>query len=268
MKRIARWTMLAFTMVAFICAPAYSQENADNSEKWEFLVIPYLWASAIEGDVTVKGVSSEVDASFSDILDNLDFATQLHLEAARGRWGLFLDPTYIKLSADGDVPTIVGDVDVDVDTEEWLVEFGGFYRLYEGTCSKKEMPLWFDVMAGGRYFYVDNEIDIDGPLGFVDINVDDSQDWVDPIVGARIQGYLTKKLVVSLRGDVGGFDMGNTSDFAWNVVASVGYELSERMTLLFCYRFLDVDYDDGSGNDRFEYDVQMDGPAIALSIKF
>ncbi|MBI4831467.1 MAG: hypothetical protein HY801_07915, partial [Candidatus Lindowbacteria bacterium] len=220
----------------------------------------------------VKGASSEVDASFSDILDHLDLAVQVHLEARNGKWGLFLDPTYMKLSGDEDVSSARGvfGADVEVTAETWLVEFGGFYRVGEWPVGDDATrSLVFDVLAGGRYFYLNNEIEIEGtgPLG-LDVDVDESKDWVDPIVGGRVFLDLSDKFKVGLRADVGGFDVGNTSDFAWNVLAALGYDLSENTTLWAGYRHLEVDYDDGSGSDLFVYDVEMSGPIVGMAIRF
>jgi hypothetical protein len=122
-------------------APAYAQAGPPAPEEWEFTVIPYLWATDLDGDITVRGVSSDVDMSFSDIRDNLDFAGQVHVEAAKGRWGLFVDPADIKLSVEENVSVPLTDVSVGVATKMWLVEFGGFYRLCETTYSQNKLPL-------------------------------------------------------------------------------------------------------------------------------
>jgi hypothetical protein len=34
------------------------------------------------------------------------------------------------------------------------------------------------------------------------------------------------------------------------------------------YRALGVDYDDGNGDDRFEYDVTMSGPYVGMAYRF
>ena len=113
----------------------------------------------------------------------------------------------------------------------------------------------------------DLDIKGSGPLG-VDIEVDKSKDWVDAIVGGRVQLDLSEKFTFSLRGDAGGFDIGSSSDLVWNLVAALGYELSDRTTLWLGYRHLDIDYDDGSGSSLFEYDVEMTGPVFGLAILF
>ena len=67
---------------------------------------------------------------------------------------------------------------------------------------------------------------------------------------------------MSLRGDIGGFGVG--SQLTWDVTASVGYRMSDTATLLFGYRHLDVDYQDG----RFKIDGQFSGPYLGLSFRF
>lgn len=42
-------------------------------ETWRFKATPYLWALSVDGNTTVKGQKSDVDMSFSDIVDKLNF---------------------------------------------------------------------------------------------------------------------------------------------------------------------------------------------------
>ena len=43
------------------------------SEDWQFQVAPYVWAMAAEGDATVKGRTFDVDLSFKDIVEELNY---------------------------------------------------------------------------------------------------------------------------------------------------------------------------------------------------
>jgi len=244
-------------LVPLLASPwAYAQETPSGDDAWEFQVIPYLWMAGVKGDVTVKGRRASVDTSFSDILDNLDFGGMLHLEAAKGKWAFFGDSTYVKLSVDRTL--------IDVGTELALVEFGGAYRFAELPLGKDANRLLsLEVLAGGRYNYLKSEVEI---LGLLDSK--ESQDWVDPIVGVRLTAGLTEKLSLRVRGDIGGFGIGSASDFAWNVVAALGYQVSRRITLAAGYRILDVDYDRGSGLRLFEYDVTTSGPVVGLAFRF
>ena len=42
--------------LALISVPAFGEESSPGSDEWEFMVIPYLWMSSLEGDVGVKGI--------------------------------------------------------------------------------------------------------------------------------------------------------------------------------------------------------------------
>jgi hypothetical protein len=262
-------TMLLFVLV---CPSAYGEVESSGPDDWQFTVIPYIWMIGVEGELTAKGVASDVDIGFDDILDALDFGGEVHLEAQKGRWGVFLDPTYLKLSADKDVssPRGILSADIDVDVEVWLVEFGGFYRVIENPVGNDASRfVAFDVLAGARYMYLETKVDLTGagPLG-VHIEGDERKDWIDPIVGGRVFYDVTEKVSVGLRGDIGGFGVGNSSDFAWNILAAIGYDINQNMTLWAGYRHLDVDYDDGSGSDLFVLDAEISGPIVGLAIRF
>jgi hypothetical protein len=249
-----------------------------DPDDWEFIIISYLWMIGINGDVTVKNTTADLDVGFSDILDNLDFAGEYHIEAWKGNFGVFIDPTLSKLSISEDVEIPVLDpINVELDSKFLLLEFGGLYRV--GTwpigspnndLSQRMKPsVTLELLAGGRYWYLKNELDIEGPLGILDREIDDTQNWLDLFVGGRVKLNLTEKLILSVRSDIGGFGFGFSSDFSWNLVGWISYELPwYRITPLIGYRALYVDFKDGSGNDRFEYKTWTTGPLLGLAFRF
>ena len=207
-------------------------------------------------DVAVKGLESSADASFSDILDVLDFAFQLHGEARKGRWAVMVDPTYLKLSEDADA----GGADVKLEIQQWVVDVAGWYRPYERALSGDRV-LALEVLLGGRYTSVDQELEIVG-LG----KGSDTQQWIDPIVGGRLITDLTNKLAFSLRGDIGGF--GISSDVTWNITGLLGYRFTNLLSLWGGYKALGTDYTTGSGSDLFTYDTVTHGPVFGLGFRF
>jgi len=69
---------------------------------WTFSLTPYVWATSLSGSATVKGITTDVDAGFFDILDHTQFPKGLFQvaafgEARNGRLGLFTDIAYMKL---------------------------------------------------------------------------------------------------------------------------------------------------------------------------
>ncbi|MGE5238038.1 MAG: hypothetical protein ACM3ON_04475 [Chloroflexota bacterium] len=235
----------------------------------------------MSGDATVRGVPVGVSESLSDIWSNLDFGYQLHMEARKNRWGI-LDTTYLSLSSDGDATRVrsgpggelelTTQIDVDADITEWLVEFGGTYNVTRWSLGKEGTGVAPDILGGGRYWYVKTEIDAEinqtlGDFGrYLSGSISTSKQWVDPFVGLRLVFDLPKNFMVGLRGDVGGFGVG--SDISWNLLGMVGYKISRVVSLWAGYRALYVDYEDGSGTDKFKLDAWMYGPAIAMAFRF
>jgi hypothetical protein len=260
----------------------HAQNASDGDSKWEFSVVPYFWMAGMSGDMTVKGVPTDVDMSFSDIWSDLNFGGQLHVEAQKDRWGVFLDTTYLDLSSDGDATRVrsgpggrlelTTEIDVDVDITEWLVEFGGTYNAGRWPLGTGESTVGLDILAGGRYWYAKTEIEVGvgqtlGDFGrYLTSDISTSKDWIDPFVGARLLFNLPKDFMVVLRGDVGGFGVG--SDISLNLAGYVGYNISRVVTLWAGYRGLYVDYESGSNTSKFALDAWMHGPAIGVAFRF
>ncbi len=71
------------------------------------------------------------------------------------------------------------------------------------------------------------------------------------------------------RGDIGGFGVG--SDFAWNVAGLLFYDFDlfgKDASVIAGYRALYQDFEDGSGANKFAYDVTTHGPILGMVIRF
>jgi hypothetical protein len=236
------------------------------SEKWQFQVTPYLWALALDGDVTVKGVKSSPSVSFSDILQNLDYALMVEGEARKGRIGVYANMIYADLTADDKV----SGVRIRADAQTVWAGAGAFYRLGpwalppEAGLSGPKVVV--DPYAGARFTYLDSKLEIrnGGPQG------DANESWVDPVVGLRTIWQLSPKWSVTALGDIGGFGVG--SDFSWQAAGLVGYRFGlfgdDNARVLAGYRALYQDYKSGSGSNEFKWNMTLHGPTLALAIDF
>lgn len=254
--------------------------TAGAPRDWEVSVAPYLWGAGLVGDLTARGVDIDVDASFSDILDQLNVGAMLF---AQGRWRRFvwlLDALYMKLEDDVEAqlisfplgPTL--NAQVKVEMEQALVDLKVGYRVLDreapGAASGEDRRLVVDLLAGGRWWYMKADVDLRvfvlGPGIFR--SAEKSTDWVDPLVGARLRVDLTPKLDLAVLGDVGGFGVGSASDFTWQTTAVLGWQVGERWRLHAGYKLLDLDRSKGSGASKLEADVQMRGPVMGASYTF
>ena len=274
--RKQRFRIIAVFVFVLLFASSFSK-NLYAGENWEFQLTPYLWLISMKGDVTVKGQTSDVDLSFSDFLDDLKFAAQVHFEATRKkgpRLGFWLDGTYVKLESDANI----GPINLDIQNQFVIIEGAFFLNLDKWILGRKLNSLngnlnkpYFslDALAGARYWYLDAELDFkgQGPIG-VSGDLKGDKSWVDPFIGLRSGIYLTDRSRMILRTDFGGFDIGSASDFSWIGQVAFLYSITERIEAVICYRALNLDYDDGSGNDKFAMDVWMQNPFIGFNFHF
>ena len=234
---------------------------------WKFELAPYIWLPAMSGDVTVRNRTFDVDLDLDEtldlIFDDLKFAFMGRFEAHKGNLLLTLDLFYFDMEDDD--PKVRG-LETQVSSQILFIEFGAGYRLGTWPLSSAVYPaVSFDFLAGGRYARLEAGIKIGGgPLGGVDVERD--VDWIEPFVGGRLRLTLSERVTLVVRGDAGGFGVG--SELTWNLIGNVQYHLSRTVSLGMGYRALSIDYEQGSGADRFRYDMIMHGPALGAAFRF
>src|SRR5262249_12317248 len=95
-------------------------------------------------------------------------------------------------------------------------------------------------------------------------------DWIDPFLGAQLTWHHSPTDSFFVRGDFGGFGVG--SRFTCQAIAADDYYLGSHGARGFDghsgYRALSVDYVQGSGIDRYEFDVIQQGPVVGITGKF
>jgi hypothetical protein len=90
----------AFVALLIFFFVLVSTALAQDSDKFGWSVTPYIWASDTSLDISVRdtGIGGGADIKFSDLLDDLDTAIQIHVEGGKGNWSGFGDLTYIETS--------------------------------------------------------------------------------------------------------------------------------------------------------------------------
>ena len=250
---------MARLMTVVICATlfapqmfAQSTQPASASEGWRLRVIPYLWGPDFEGRVGVGDRTANVDATFGDILRELNFAVMATVEANRNRFTSLADFIYIDLS---DKHATSGPFFSGVKgiAKSFIMTPEAGYRIAGSDES------YFDAAAGIRFWSVDGEIKFEpGVLNGLDIS--NRRNWVDGIYALKGKVRLSPKWFLSGYGDIGG----GGSNLTYQLLGVAGADLNRRLSLAFGYRHLNVNYN----KDRFLYDVGMGGPIVGLVIKF
>jgi len=252
---------------------------------WSFRFVPYGWLTSLNGTQTVRGRSVKVDAGFVDIVEKSDTLGGLmgDFEARNGPFALLGNVVWSKIGVERGnarsralAPGVTGTLgtSLGLDIEMVIAEVGAAYEV------ARFGPLAFDVLGGARYWYqqADLSFDFTAAVDLGDLQIAGAQafarsgsvDWLDPVLGARLRYTVVPGHELLLRGDIGGFGVG--SDFSWQAIGAYGFELGTYQGIVFSgvigYRALYVDYAQGGGRRRYEFDMLQHGPVFGVSARF
>lgn len=247
---------------ALTAAPALAEPA--GSDQWQFEVTPYLFASGLKGTVGARGVTTDVDVGFSDIVDVLDFGIAGLFEARKGRWTFALDGSYMKISAGGNRSFqgplgFVNNAALDVGfTQQSYAPYVGYRVLDERTK--------VDLIGGARYTSLESDLTLglstgDPLLPDGSRSVSGSVSWWDPIIGVQVSTPIADKWSFVGYADVG---VGGESDSTYQLQALLKWQFGETYSAKFGYRYLVQDY----RKDGLVWDLKFSGPYIGLGIAF
>lgn len=252
---------------------------------WKFELAVYGWLQSIDG--TSGG--NDMDLSFKeDILDMLEGAFMTSLYAEHGRWVGFGAYEYSKIKVDeddvgGSVDIPIGDGprglrvsvplngDVEVSAPQHVFELGGGYKVHEGDN--------FDVIlhAGTRYFDHEVTLRIDDlkavlppPIGDIDISrqkISEGDAWWQPFVGARFATSFAQNWRLRGRADYGYGSSGDSNEM-WMAELIVDWRFKNWGAVELGYRYAEIDYDNGSSSDHYDWDMTERGPRVGFIFHF
>ncbi len=238
--------------------PAHSQDS------WTEIGV-YGFISDIGGETKIGDTTTEVDVSFSDLLENLDMGFMGFAEHRRGKWSFIGDVFYADISVDD---TIAADpntsVKLNVELKQILAEGFVGYRVFAKDHGNARLGI--DLLGGARY----NKIEVDLGVEATQVGLTTSasrsrdEDWVDGVIGARVQYGLNNGWGVS-----GWADIGEGSDSSsYQLAGFVSYRFKNNVKLFGGYRYYDFKYEVGSGASRIELDLDFSGPMLGVAYRF
>jgi hypothetical protein len=234
--------------------PVIPSPQAPASDEWQFQFSPYFWLAGLHGTTGTPNRTAQVDESFSDIFHSLKFAFMGVFEARKGKLVSLTDMEYVNVSDDRATPgPLFSGVTAKVKMFIFDPEVG--YRVFDDP----DKGQFVDVLGGVRVWHISTDLTF-SPGILPGTNVQASRTWVDAVVGLRGKAALSKKFFVTGKFDLGG----GGSKFAYQIFGGGGYNVNEKIALIFGYRVLDVNYD----KNNFVYDMNQRGPILGMGFKF
>jgi hypothetical protein len=247
MKRTGR--SLVFAVVAAILGSVPAGTAWAGETEWDFEIGAYLWAMGIEGDLNVGGRNIEIDASFSDYQDMMEFGGGLLMRAEKSSWVLWAQTDYLALNTDKlDNSPAIGRLDSDS-----FIFTAGVGRNFTSADGRRSI----DVLIGARYLELENRLRLNGIGTF---NGDRS--FTDPIIILRPSFQISERWRLNPTFSYGGGD----SESTYELQPQIQFQMTPSTALRFGYRIVGYDIENSSNGNGFDGSFQ--GFLIGISGTF
>jgi hypothetical protein len=231
----------------------------DASEaEWRANATFYLFFPGVHGNLNAYGYDVGFKASPGDLLSHANLALMGLVGAQYKRLVVISDLIWSPLTGERtkvfdrlpNAPSL--SAEVKYTQVMFSPEVG-----YRAIDHKK---VTIDGLAGFRYWHQGTTLTLTPqPSSFT--NNYKSKDWVDPVLGARIQVPLSPKLLATIWGDAGGFDAGAKLDY--QIIGALTYQFKPKWAFGAAWRYLYVDY----GSTDFSTQTAQSGIAIAVTYR-
>jgi len=113
-----------------------------GAEEWQYDLEIYLLGAGMNGTAGLGPSEAEVDLSFGDVLEDLEFSSMGLFRARKGRWAFLGDVIVVGLGAASQA--------VDVDVDQLILEGVAVYKVTDR----------LRLLFGGRFLY---DVQTSGP---------------------------------------------------------------------------------------------------------
>lgn len=240
---------------------------------------PSPWAGSVElygfgpiqttGTTTIRGITADTDLSLSEALSKLKWATSIRGSLEYNRIGLLTDLSYVKLEEEEAKAT-----DNQIITSQAKIRASqGIYDLalryrFGARESATGDPGQFTVIPYAGIRIVDAKLDLFTQAeGVIDFQKQGTlgRIWVQPLLGTQATVFLSPRLRVFARADIGGFNLSGEDDLSGNAQIGMGYAIGNSTDLNISWRYLGLDFNNSDTPDSGFSSYQN---GIEIGVKF
>lgn len=235
-------------------AGAQSVDPGAAPDGWRINGTAYVWFQGVHGDASALGQQINIDAGPSQLMSDADFDLQVLVNARYRRFVMVGDISWTPFTVNkssGSILPLPPGVSMEMKYKPLIATPEIGYRLIE------HRALTVDGLVGARYWYFKGTLTLTpSPDGK---SHSKTSDWVDPLVGARVQYQLSPRFAARLAGDIGGFGAGARADH--QIVAALGYQFARRWAVDAAWRSLYVNYQESQLGAR----TTMSGAVVGIT---
>ncbi len=236
----------------------------EKPDKLRFTIAPYAWLAGMSTDVG----GEKIRQSFNDLSSITNLGLQGALIVRYKRWSFQTNITYANLQAGEELGPIRADLDIVQIIWDNKLGYLLIDRIDEGDDIIRGWSM--EATAGVIYWSNDIEVALSYPIDLPVLpqSIDEFQNWTDFVVGANFRIYLSKRVLLALSGNIGGFGIGNSSKLYYDLFYANTFRISKLLAVTAGYKSFTYDREDGSGDDLVSTKVKTFGPLIGVSFNF
>lgn len=277
----------------FIFGSTSLRADPASPNGWSYRFTSYSWLTSINGSQTVKGRTTDIDASFIDLAEHAKipkdlFALGGYFEARKGPVSLFTDIFYSKVAIGASslrsrgVDSLGASVGASLGLKFEMVtaQLAAAYEIAKWGGADTASYTALDIYGGARIWWqqLDASLSLSGTVNIGDLTVVGGRaiarsgdvSWVDPLIGLRLRHQIAPGKEFVFTADVGGFNAG--SKISWQASGTYNWDFLVTKDAVWSgvvgYKALYVDYTQGTGISRYEFDILQYGPVLGVTAKF
>lgn len=233
-------------LVTLAASPLHAQD-------WAYSASLYGWLPGFDIKIDTPDGTVESDPSGGDIFDALEGVFMGDFEARSGPWTLLLDLVYVDLENEANTPS--GFTTGAVKTRATALTAYALYRTVDNP------GVTLDLGAGFRFFSVEVDTLLEAGGGALSRRSNAADDWVVPVIAARVEVPFNETWFVEGSADWGATDADTQT---WQAYAGVGYRFNESWSTELGYRYMEVEKD----IDGLNTELGLGGPQIGFTYRF
>ena len=242
----------------------FNEEGDQKDWSYSFTIYGLLASQATD----VGG--EQIRQSFGDLASLTNAGFQFIAGVRYKRFGFSLDGTLANLGVKEDE----GPLNLDVSIDQEILDFKGSYVLYQTFEMEENRVIdgWsIEALGGGKYW--SNKIGIDYAILIDDVpileeTIDQKQDWWDMMLGVKTTISLSRAVLLGAWFNVGGFGIGDSSKFAWDLTYLNAFRVCRLITINAGFRAFQYRRVDGEGDSELKTKVNVLGPFLGVSFIF
>ena len=241
--------------------------------EWTLQFEPAIWAPGLAGDVRLPGGTASLDTGDFDFDDpqitpfgEIHFR-QNRLTISASGFGFSLDETGVS-----GTPSAVDGLVIPAGTatgmkfDLYSAQATGAWRIVDYTLSPDDAPdsvrFAFDVYGGIRGYDLNTRFTVGGA------GAQESDGWVEPIIGARFTMDIIDQFTLDLALDGGWMPFGDHESSSFDITVGIQWRPVEHFGAQFGWRQIVLDLSDGDGADEFSFDGSLAGIYGSIVIRF